>query len=182
MEAGQNEQAIEYLKKAVASNPNYGNAYHNLGMCYDNLGKPREAITYYEKAAKLDDPAESLFSLGLSWDALGDSRKAKDYYKKSIDAFARKVKQMPNDAELLNRMSGVHYTLGQYKDALSLLQKSLKLNPEYADSYVGLGACYIELKQYPRAREALNKAKDLHRKQKNAAGLLEADEYLRQIP
>jgi tetratricopeptide (TPR) repeat protein len=174
--------AITYLKKSVAINPNYGIAYQNLGMCYDNLGKAREAITYYEKAAVLDDPAESLYTLGLSWDALGDGKKAKDYYKKALDAFGKKVKEYPNDAELLNRMSGVYYSLGRYQEAVSVLDKSIKLKPDYADNYVGLGACYIELKQYPRAREALLKAKDLHRQQKNAAGVLEADDYLKQIP
>ena len=100
----------------------------------------------------------------------------------ALACFREDVNKDPNNAELLDRMSGVYYSTGEYPKALELLKRAIELKPDYADAYVGVGACYIETKQYNLARTALNRGKDIHRQQKNAAGVLEADGYLQKIP
>jgi Tfp pilus assembly protein PilF len=57
----------------------------------------------------------------------------------------------------------------------------VQLEPDHADSWVGLGPCHLELGQPARAREELTRAKDLHRRQGNMAGVEEAEEALRRI-
>lgn len=48
------EEAINALKRAIAINSNYGDAYVRLGAAYEYDGQPRQALTAYDQAAVLD--------------------------------------------------------------------------------------------------------------------------------
>jgi len=45
-------KAIGYLKDAIRLDPDYGEAYNNIGMAYDSKGEYDRAIEYYQKALK----------------------------------------------------------------------------------------------------------------------------------
>ncbi len=49
---GNMTKSIEEFKKAIAINPNYGDAYHNLGNAYLRIGKTGLALENYQKALK----------------------------------------------------------------------------------------------------------------------------------
>ncbi len=44
------EEALNYFRTAVRVNPNYPQAYENMANCYNKLGRPGEALGYYQKA------------------------------------------------------------------------------------------------------------------------------------
>lgn len=48
------EEAIAALKRAIAINSNYGDAYLRLGAAYEYDGQPREALAAYDQVAVLD--------------------------------------------------------------------------------------------------------------------------------
>ena len=45
-------EAIEHFKKTIDIDPQFTEAYNNLGNAYNTLGKYKEAITQYEMAVK----------------------------------------------------------------------------------------------------------------------------------
>ena len=47
---GQTEEAIAECEKAVALDPGYGNPYNDIGVYLIELGRPDEAIPWFEKA------------------------------------------------------------------------------------------------------------------------------------
>ena len=47
---GQTEEAIAECEKAVALDPDYGNPYNDIGVYLIELGRPDEAIPWFEKA------------------------------------------------------------------------------------------------------------------------------------
>ena len=49
------EKAVKYYKKAIDINPNFNEALIHLGHTLKDLGRYREAITYFERANILDD-------------------------------------------------------------------------------------------------------------------------------
>ena len=49
------EKAVKYYKKAIDINPNFNEALIHLGHTLKDLGRYREAITYFERANTLDD-------------------------------------------------------------------------------------------------------------------------------
>ena len=51
---GELETAITHYKKAIAINPEYADAYYNLGVVYGRKGDAYMKNYYLEKAYKLD--------------------------------------------------------------------------------------------------------------------------------
>lgn len=52
--SGNLDSAIYYYKGATIVEPNYVEAYHNMGVCYDYLGDKTNALFSFGKALKLD--------------------------------------------------------------------------------------------------------------------------------
>jgi tetratricopeptide (TPR) repeat protein len=48
------DSAIYYYNSATLSNPTLANAWHNLGVCYEQKGERIKAITAYRWAIKYD--------------------------------------------------------------------------------------------------------------------------------
>jgi len=64
---------------------------------------------------------------------------------------------------------GVKYGLaGLYQQAIEILQRSIKLDPENADAHFALGHAYYDLKQYRNAIESLKVAVELDPKDTDA--------------
>jgi tetratricopeptide (TPR) repeat protein len=65
------------LKTAIASDPNYANAYLQLGIMYANQKKYQDAISYYDRAVKLNpDLADVHYRLGQALARTGDTTRA----------------------------------------------------------------------------------------------------------
>ena len=64
---------------------------------------------------------------------------------------------------------GVKYGLaGLYPQAVTILQRAVKLNPQFADAHFALGHAYFDLKQWRNAIESLKTAVDLNPKDQEA--------------
>ena len=64
---------------------------------------------------------------------------------------------------------GVKYGLaGLFSQAVEIFQRSLRLDPGNADVYFGLGHAYFDLKQWPKAVEAFERAVELNPKDEQA--------------
>ena len=64
---------------------------------------------------------------------------------------------------------GVKYGLaGLYPQAVAILQRSIKLDPQFADAHFALGHAYFDLKQWRNAVESLKTAVELNPKDQEA--------------
>ena len=85
LQLGNNEEAINYLKKYnVKDKIMMGRAYCALGDAYSNLKDYANALSYYKKAAALDDnmlAANYLLKAGLVCEETGDTDSALKFYK-----------------------------------------------------------------------------------------------------
>ncbi len=114
-------------------------------------------------------------------DRTGDRRGAAANFGKAADEFGKKLKEEPGNADLHNRAGSGWYSMGRYDNAVALIEQSVRLDPENADSWIGLGACHIALGRPDQAREQLLKAKGIHRRRGNLAGSEEAEDYLKKL-
>ncbi len=48
-------EAIDWFDKALELAPDYHQAYHNRGLCYENLGKRDSAIRNYREALRIQE-------------------------------------------------------------------------------------------------------------------------------
>jgi tetratricopeptide (TPR) repeat protein len=146
------EEAYEALKKAVSLDPN--NAYYNYAMGAVVLQRDGagEAISYFRKYCELKphDPRGRL--------ALGSA-----YFASHDDESAEKIIiTVASDPETA---AGAHYYLGRianqkgnYPEAIAQLQMALKAYPNYAEAYAEMGLVHLKQKDYPGARDDLQKA------------------------
>lgn len=82
---------IEKHQQAIKKNPKDSEAYFQLGLAYQSLGKHREELEAYKKAVELKfDFADAHFNLAVTYDILRDGPnairhviKAEELYQKS---------------------------------------------------------------------------------------------------
>ena len=84
---GKTEDALLYLKQAVAIAPNYAEALHETGNCLQNLGRCEEASVYYSRALKeigdrLCEIGRYEESVGKYWVAIRRYEEAGAFYNR----------------------------------------------------------------------------------------------------
>ena len=70
--------------------------------------------------------------------------------------FAKALELAPERPSVLLNLGVVKAALGQTTDAIDLLLRAAKLEPEIIETWVHLGATYAETGQFPLALEALD--------------------------
>jgi tetratricopeptide (TPR) repeat protein len=86
--AGDHITAVNYLKKAIETNPRYTEAYTLLANCQDCLGQNEEAIASYDKALQIDPGhADAWFNKGMILKKTGQIKESVQCIEKSIDLY-----------------------------------------------------------------------------------------------
>ena len=81
----ESQKAISCYEKAIQINPNFANAYYNLGTILNELGESQKAISCYEKAIQINpNYIDAHNNLGLHLNKLGESQKAINCFEKAI--------------------------------------------------------------------------------------------------
>jgi len=79
-------EAVKHYQEAIKLNPDFTDAFINLGVAYYQLGKYSKAIDAYEKALRLNPHSPSLYNkLGSVYIINGNYMKALDNFKKATD-------------------------------------------------------------------------------------------------
>src|SRR5258706_6809912 len=141
--------AVARLQKVVEMDPKMMRAYDTLGLCYEYLGKPEEAIKSYNQAVDLNrlrlkpspwplvDLAVSLIGVNRLEDA-----------KKNLDEALRYDAKLPQAQYQLGRVLEM---LGNFDGALDALTKASQFDPEYPEPHLALGRLYHRLGDRQRA-------------------------------
>ncbi|MFC5742557.1 tetratricopeptide repeat protein [Dyella tabacisoli] len=96
--AGDLNGAIDAVRRAVDADPNYGQAYSNLGLFYQKAGRSAEAIWAARKAIALASGAtaatvraSSFYNIGRLYEDAGDLQQALDNYQSAKQSKANPV-------------------------------------------------------------------------------------------
>lgn len=126
--------AEEYYRKAVELNPNYADAYNNLGIIvYKDENRQKEAEGYYRKAIELNpNYADAYYNLGVMFGKDETRQEAEKYYRKAIELNPNFLNAYCNLGVLLTKDET------RYQEAEENYRKALELNPKDADIYYNL--------------------------------------------
>jgi len=85
---GEYEKAIEECKKAISLDPDYGNAYNDIGAYLISLNRTEEAIPWLKRALKAkryENYAYPYLNLGRIYEQKGHWSYALRYYRLSME-------------------------------------------------------------------------------------------------
>jgi predicted O-linked N-acetylglucosamine transferase (SPINDLY family) len=140
-----NQKALE-----IASND--AEAYNNLGITLQELGRLEDAEASCKKAIKLKpDYAEAHYNLGNTLKKLGRLEDAKTSYHKAIAI-------KPDYVDAHYNLGITLQELGRLEDAEASYKKAIAIKPDYVDAYLNLGNTLRELGRLEDAEASYKKA------------------------
>jgi len=92
-------QKAALYRKAVKADPNYADAWNNLGDVYENLGEYSKALEAYRRACKLK-PDHAIAYFGI-----GDVYCKQGLHEKAIEAYEKGLRYKPDDRLTQSRLS-----------------------------------------------------------------------------
>lgn len=159
-DAGRYEEAVQALQEAIKLNPDYALPWNSLGDVYQALGQPQKAIEAYQRAISLDpNYAWPYNSLGLVYAQIGRHEQAISIYKQVIS-----LPISDHDrAVSWNSLGDVYIELQREQDAIQAYERAIKLDPDYAWPYNGLGSIYERRGEHEQAYALYQQATRRHR-------------------
>jgi tetratricopeptide (TPR) repeat protein len=131
--AGDIEQAIATLERAVAVNPELRGAHILLGEAYRNKGNYEQAAIHYDAASKLDPyTLSNHYNLGVAYQFLNKLQDA-------AAAYLRALQLNPRDVKTNMNLGLVYLALGNIDQAVTYLERATRLDPQNANAWSNLG-------------------------------------------
>jgi tetratricopeptide (TPR) repeat protein len=186
---GTDDKKVEETLKAVAPYAtDYQQYYHSLGLLYARSGKDKLAIAAFTRALELVPNSPTLLNqIGNSYERLQQNKKAKEYYllcvngiprhgidyvnqgeayqklgdyQKRLLAFYEAARIDPFDITVrLNLANALFYT-GALEEAWKQYDIVLKISPNSAKAYSGIGTILLAQYRYRDAEKYFVKALD----------------------
>jgi tetratricopeptide (TPR) repeat protein len=149
---GRAQEAVDLLRRAIASNPGDAAAHSHLGNVLRALDRPAEALQSFARALALKpDYAEAFYNRG---NALGDLKR----HAEALESYERALALLPNVAEIHNNRGVALNTLDRRVEALQSYERALALRPDYAEAHNNRGIALFELNHLAQALESHERA------------------------
>ena len=149
---GRLEEAKEYYKKVTKINPNFAEAYNNLGIIFGEFKEFEKAEVSYKKAIEIKpNYAKAYSNLGIILNRLGRIDEAEKNCKKAIELG-------PELAEAHNNLANVLKKSRRFEEAEFSYRKAIELKPHYTEAFNNLGAVLFELEKFNEAEVNYRKA------------------------
>jgi predicted TPR repeat methyltransferase len=138
-QVGKNDIAVDFITKAITVQPDYVEAYSNLGNTLKALGKLNEAVVCYNKAIAIKpDYAEAHSNLGAALQELGE-------FDGAAASFSKAIAIKPDYAEAYSNLGLALQELGKLDEAIIFYNKALFIKPYYVEAHYNLGNAFKDL-------------------------------------
>ncbi|MBK9506255.1 MAG: tetratricopeptide repeat protein [Chitinophagaceae bacterium] len=147
-------KAISNFQTAVEADPDYYDAYMQLGLLYAEQNNDI-AIKYFDNAIALNDGSnEAHYAKAKYYQDRGRISEAIGFYKKMIVAD-------PQDANAIYNLATIYFGIDSIQQAYRFYELAIKQAPAKAMGYYGKGLCAEELKNKEEAISLYNQALNL---------------------
>lgn len=136
--AGQMDNAILLIRKAIEAGPDYFAPYVNLGNVLQATGQLDEAVAAFQEGLSLNpgDPAAAT-NLSSVLNELGR-------HKEAVQAAQRALANDPVFAQAHTNLGNALQGLGRMDEAEASFRMALRLNPEDATAHYNLGSVLLD--------------------------------------
>ena len=170
--AGDVENGIKWLERAVKLMPDDYRVHYRLARAYSTAGREQEATREYALYTKFLNEHKNTET---------EVRACTDALRTQAPSAAHEVCQRiydPNDPEKLTLLGQVYGDAGAFEYALTPLERAAQLDPKSYEIWHDLGLTYYRLKRYKEARGPLQKAVTLRPEAYGSVLLLGSTLYL----
>ena len=137
---GQLQEALAAFREATQANPNFTDAFEHAGEIALELGRPGDAINFWEQVLALEpDHARAQSALTLAEDQL-------QYGPQAVTAFRRGVER---------------FEVGDVQAAADLFAQATEVNADYAEAWAWRGRIEFEAERYEQALNFYRRAAQL---------------------
>ena len=149
---GRRHEALPHLHEALRLNPQFPNAWENLGHLHRELGQAPEALSAYKRAAELqpDDPG--------ALHRLASMLVETCQYSEAIDLFQRALKIRPDFYPALHNLALAFQRSGKLEESVATFQRAITLHPQLAELHNRLGSAWLESRRFDEAAAAFSRA------------------------
>lgn len=106
--------------------------YFNMGRCYRRLGNNDEAVRHFRQALQIDrnyvQALKEMFAVYMD----------RNDYVAALTCTEKIVKLQPDNAEVVNDMGVLLYTLGRGREAFEVLTRAVRLRADYKEAVINL--------------------------------------------
>ena len=149
---GDEDPAIERIRRAIGLDPSDPRYHGNLGVVHHTLGDLELAERDYREALRLaPDFADARNNLGLILHGLGRHAEASVQYREALRC-------EPDSAQTHNNFGQALEAQGQAADALIHYREAIRLKPDYAEAQNNLGVVLQDRGELPEALEHYQQA------------------------
>lgn len=180
---GRFEQAERSLKSSLAVHPDNADTQYNLGWLYLQTGRQADAMAAFDRALALEPRHfQALHDFGILHAQNGEWQKAEELFRRAIDArpdsaeahyslglvcaqqtqygqaeelFLAAIQLRSSYPEALSDLAGVYLQTRRTREALPLLERARKGNPQLAQAYLNEARAHLALGDKPSAISSL---------------------------
>lgn len=159
---GENDLAVEFLRKAIEIDDECIDAHNNLGAVYVERGSFKLASNCYLKLTQLTP--QSILAHNDYGIVLGMLNR----WEEAVEASSKALELDPTYANAYVNLGSVYRGMRKHKLAIENLQKALEVEPTNTDALRNLGVVYKELNQLPKAEQCFSSALEYNQEDEEA--------------
>jgi tetratricopeptide (TPR) repeat protein/DNA-binding winged helix-turn-helix (wHTH) protein len=145
------EETIDVVRRGLAVDPDYGDLYNVLGVCFLGLTRYQEAITAHERYVQLaPNEPNAHDSLGMSFQQSGAFDRATAEYNAALALD-------PEFEPAIIHLGDVYYQQGRYHEAVAQYERYVQVTGSDTAKAIGYGSIakvYVSAHDFNRAEHA----------------------------
>jgi superkiller protein 3 len=162
------EESYRIFEKVYKINRTYWEAMPRVFQYYMEQGMKVRALEVGEEMFKMSPYAKkSIIALGYAYFINGRNDDA-------IKICEQGLKYYPDDSTLLDQVSGIYGSIGNYDKTIFYAQKAIEAEPDFSEPYYNMGLAYFKTKNYSEAEKMIKKMLVLEPNSDKGKNLLEA--------
>lgn len=155
LRAGQLQDGIAVLEKALEINPGSGDLHNDMATALWQTGKVEQAGIHFDKAIKLESKRPHIFN-NYGYFLLTSRQPAA-----AEKMFGKAIELKPDFAEAMANLGQCLQTLGRMDDAERVYIAAIRLNPAWPETHHNIGTLYTQKKMIAHAEAAQKKTIEL---------------------
>jgi len=149
LQAGDHAQAEPLFQQVLQLDAGHVLAHSNLGVLFMATGRPQEGIASYRKALELKpDFADAAYNLGRALFRTGRMQEATQWYERAVELYGDR------SSKAHNGLGNLYRTLNKPVEALFHAEQAVRIEPDYAEAWLNLGAAFRDIGRVPEAMAA----------------------------